>query len=59
MSDIMAFQVSLASTWTLEDFKAAIVEDVSPPPVSDVNLKVFYLLTNIHIYVYIYIYTYI
>ncbi|KAG8645716.1 pre-mRNA-processing protein 40A isoform X2 [Manihot esculenta] len=35
-------KVSLASTWTLEDFKAAIVEDVSPPPVSDVNLKIVF-----------------
>ncbi|KAF2320795.1 hypothetical protein GH714_030849 [Hevea brasiliensis] len=35
-------KVVLPSTWTLEDFKAAIVEDVSPPPVSDVNLKIVF-----------------
>ncbi|XP_057991376.1 pre-mRNA-processing protein 40A-like isoform X2 [Hevea brasiliensis] len=35
-------KVVLPSTWTLEDFKAAIVEDVSPPPISDVNLKIVF-----------------
>ncbi|XVF44953.1 hypothetical protein PTKIN_Ptkin02bG0164500 [Pterospermum kingtungense] len=35
-------KISLASTWTLEDLKAAIVEDISSPPVSDVNLKLIF-----------------
>lgn len=34
------FQVSVLSTWTLEDFKNAIAEDISSPAISDVNLKV-------------------
>ncbi|CAN0920829.1 Pre-mRNA-processing protein 40A [Linum grandiflorum] len=33
-------KVLLASTWTLEDFKAAIEQDVGSPPLSDANLQV-------------------
>ncbi|XP_059647909.1 pre-mRNA-processing protein 40A-like isoform X2 [Cornus florida] len=32
-------KISLSSTWTLEDFKAAISEEISSPPISDINLK--------------------
>ncbi|KAJ0799525.1 putative FF domain, pre-mRNA-processing factor Prp40 [Helianthus annuus] len=32
-------KVSILSTWTIEDFKNAIAEDISSQPVSDVNLK--------------------
>ncbi|KDP44546.1 hypothetical protein JCGZ_16379 [Jatropha curcas] len=35
-------KVALASTWTLEDFKVAVLEDVSHPPVSEVNLKIIF-----------------
>ncbi|XVF67412.1 hypothetical protein PTKIN_Ptkin10aG0119000 [Pterospermum kingtungense] len=35
-------KISLASTWTLEDLRAAIVEDVSSTPISDVNLKLVF-----------------
>lgn len=42
LSNILVFfQICLASTWTLEDLKAAILEDISSPPISDVNLKVY------------------
>lgn len=34
----------MASTWTLEDLKVAIIEDVGSPHISDVNLKVLYVL---------------
>ncbi|KAF2294319.1 hypothetical protein GH714_009265 [Hevea brasiliensis] len=37
-------KVALASTWTLEDFKAAIMEDISSSSVSDVNPTVSYLI---------------
>ncbi|KAF8410256.1 hypothetical protein HHK36_002781 [Tetracentron sinense] len=35
-------KITMASTWTLEDFKAAILEDVSSPPISDINLKLVF-----------------
>ncbi|KAG6789691.1 hypothetical protein POTOM_005810 [Populus tomentosa] len=35
-------KVPLASTWTLEDLKVAIVEDVGSPHISDVNLKMVF-----------------
>ncbi|KAJ9175080.1 hypothetical protein P3X46_013662 [Hevea brasiliensis] len=35
-------KVALASTWTLEDFKAAIMEDISSSSVSDVNPKIVF-----------------
>ncbi|GMJ03491.1 pre-mRNA-processing protein 40A [Hibiscus trionum] len=35
-------KISLASTWTLEDLRAAIFEDISSPPISDVNLKLIF-----------------
>uniref|UniRef100_A0A6N2MBW6 Pre-mRNA-processing protein 40A-like n=1 Tax=Salix viminalis TaxID=40686 RepID=A0A6N2MBW6_SALVM len=35
-------KVPLASTWTLEDLKVAILEDVGSPPISDVNLKMVF-----------------
>ena len=33
----------MVSSWTVEDFKAAISEDVGSSPVSDINLKVLLL----------------
>ncbi|KAF2324233.1 hypothetical protein GH714_010960 [Hevea brasiliensis] len=33
-------QITMSSTWTFEDFKAAISDDVSSPPISDINLKI-------------------
>lgn len=33
----------LSSTWTLDDFKNAITNDIGSPPVRDVNLKVLWL----------------
>ncbi|XP_022763536.1 pre-mRNA-processing protein 40A-like isoform X2 [Durio zibethinus] len=35
-------KISLASTWTLEDLRAAIAENISSPPISDVNLKLVF-----------------
>ncbi|OMO73829.1 hypothetical protein CCACVL1_17115 [Corchorus capsularis] len=35
-------KISLSSTWTLEDLRSAIVEDISSPPISDVNLKLIF-----------------
>ncbi|PNT57402.2 hypothetical protein POPTR_001G289800v4 [Populus trichocarpa] len=35
-------KVPLASTWTLEDLKVAIIEDVGSPHISDVNLKMVF-----------------
>lgn len=35
-------KITLASTWTLEDFKAVILENVVSPPISDVNLKLVF-----------------
>ncbi|KAK3011939.1 hypothetical protein RJ639_010517 [Escallonia herrerae] len=35
-------KITLASSWTLEDFKASILEDISSPPVSEFNLKLVY-----------------
>ncbi|XVF01408.1 hypothetical protein REPUB_Repub04eG0086800 [Reevesia pubescens] len=35
-------KISLASTWTLEDLRAAIAEDISSAPISDVNLKLVF-----------------
>lgn len=35
------FQITLSSAWTIEDFKAAILEDISSPVVSSINLKVY------------------
>lgn len=35
-------KITLASTWTLEDFKAAILEDVGSPPISDINTKLVF-----------------
>ncbi|MCH82958.1 pre-mRNA-processing protein 40A-like, partial [Trifolium medium] len=33
-------KISLSTTWTVEDFKSALSEHISSPPVSDSNLKV-------------------
>lgn len=33
-------QLTFLATWTFEDFKEAIIEDVGSPPISDINLKV-------------------
>ncbi|KAH9655516.1 pre-mRNA-processing protein 40A [Citrus sinensis] len=35
-------KISLSSTWTFEDFKASILEDVTSPPISDVNIKLVF-----------------
>ncbi|KAJ9186855.1 hypothetical protein P3X46_002384 [Hevea brasiliensis] len=35
-------KITMSSTWTFEDFKAAISDDVSSPPISDINLKLLY-----------------
>lgn len=35
-------KVSMSSSWTLEEFKNAIAEDISSPKVSDVNLKLVF-----------------
>ncbi|KAA8545747.1 hypothetical protein F0562_020802 [Nyssa sinensis] len=35
-------KITLSSTWTPEDFKAAILEDISYPPVSDINLRLVF-----------------
>ncbi|XP_076894676.1 pre-mRNA-processing protein 40A-like isoform X2 [Bidens hawaiensis] len=35
-------KVSILSTWTLEDFKNAVAEDLNSHPVSDVNLKLVF-----------------
>ncbi|XP_044489433.1 pre-mRNA-processing protein 40A-like [Mangifera indica] len=32
-------RITLLPTWSFEDFKASILEDVTSPPISDVNLK--------------------
>ncbi|XP_039038776.1 pre-mRNA-processing protein 40A-like [Hibiscus syriacus] len=39
---VKSTKISLASTWTLEDLRAAIFEDISSPPISDVNLKLIF-----------------
>ncbi|XP_028767229.1 pre-mRNA-processing protein 40A isoform X2 [Neltuma alba] len=35
-------KITLSSTWTLEDFKAAPLKDISSPPISDVNIKLVF-----------------
>ncbi|KAJ6896184.1 hypothetical protein NC651_022415 [Populus alba x Populus x berolinensis] len=35
-------KVPLASNWTLQNMKVAIIEDVNSPPISDVNLKMVF-----------------
>ncbi|KAJ0078058.1 hypothetical protein Patl1_37327 [Pistacia atlantica] len=35
-------RITLLSTWSFEDFKASILEDVTSPPISDVNLKLVF-----------------
>ncbi|KAK2968921.1 hypothetical protein RJ640_018613, partial [Escallonia rubra] len=35
-------KITLASSWTLEDFKASILEDINSPPVSEFNLKLVF-----------------
>ncbi|KAL5780053.1 hypothetical protein ACOSQ2_010790 [Xanthoceras sorbifolium] len=35
-------KITVASTWTFEDFKAAVLEDVGSPEISDINLKLVY-----------------
>ncbi|XP_021284433.1 pre-mRNA-processing protein 40A [Herrania umbratica] len=35
-------KITMVSTWTVEDFKAAISEDVGSLPISDINLKLVY-----------------
>ena len=33
-------QVSVASSWSLDDFKVAIMENIGSPPIPDINLMV-------------------
>ncbi|KAM7280653.1 hypothetical protein ACFE04_007787 [Oxalis oulophora] len=35
-------KITLASTWTFEDFKATMSEDIGSPPIVDTNLKLIY-----------------
>ncbi|EXB62121.1 Pre-mRNA-processing factor 40-A-like protein [Morus notabilis] len=35
-------KITLSSTWTLDDFKNAITNDIGSPPVRDVNLKLVF-----------------
>ncbi|XP_021687359.2 pre-mRNA-processing protein 40A isoform X4 [Hevea brasiliensis] len=35
-------KINLSSAWTFEDFKAALSDDVSSPPISEINLKLLY-----------------
>lgn len=35
-------KVTLSATWTLEDLKIYILEDISSPPISDVNLRLVF-----------------
>ncbi|XWS21317.1 hypothetical protein CRYUN_Cryun30bG0045300 [Craigia yunnanensis] len=35
-------KITMVSTWTVEDFKANISEDVGSSPISDINLKLVY-----------------
>ncbi|XWS24079.1 hypothetical protein CRYUN_Cryun28dG0070100 [Craigia yunnanensis] len=35
-------KITMVSTWTVEDFKAAISEDVGSSPISDITLKLVY-----------------
>ncbi|CAK7347390.1 unnamed protein product [Dovyalis caffra] len=35
-------KITVLSTWTFEDFKAAFSDDVGSPPISDINLKLLY-----------------
>ncbi|KAK0576564.1 hypothetical protein LWI29_019706 [Acer saccharum] len=35
-------KITISSTWTFEDFKAAVSEDVGSPEISDINLKLVY-----------------
>jgi hypothetical protein len=34
----------MVSTWTFEDFKGAVADDIGSPPISDINLKVLHFL---------------
>ncbi|KAL7227445.1 hypothetical protein ACSBR1_022322 [Camellia fascicularis] len=43
IKDAMKFRkIALSSTWTLEDFKSAINEDISSPQLADTNLKLVF-----------------
>lgn len=37
-------QITMVSTWTFEDFKGAVADDIGSPPISDINLKVLHFL---------------
>lgn len=40
IKDVMKLgKFTLLATWAVEDFKAAILEDIGSPPISDINLK--------------------
>ncbi|KAK6120994.1 hypothetical protein DH2020_045264 [Rehmannia glutinosa] len=38
-------KISLSTTWTLEDFKGALSKEIRSKPISDINLKVLYLMS--------------
>ncbi|KAK9166041.1 hypothetical protein Scep_001232 [Stephania cephalantha] len=35
-------KISVSSSWTFEDFKGAVTEEISSPPISEVNLKLVF-----------------
>ncbi|KAI5563702.1 hypothetical protein POPTR_014G013100v4 [Populus trichocarpa] len=35
-------KITMVSTWTFEDFKGAVADDIGSPPISDINLKLLY-----------------
>ncbi|KAJ6675961.1 PRE-MRNA-PROCESSING PROTEIN PRP40 [Salix viminalis] len=35
-------KITMVSTWTFEDFKGAVSDDIGSPPISDINLKLLY-----------------
>ncbi|KAJ8762609.1 hypothetical protein K2173_008048 [Erythroxylum novogranatense] len=35
-------KITMLSTWTFEDFRSAISDDIGSPPISDINLKLLY-----------------
>ncbi|KAK4559903.1 hypothetical protein RGQ29_008904 [Quercus rubra] len=41
IKDVMG-KLTFLATWTFEDFKEAIIEDVGSPPISDINLKLVF-----------------
>ncbi|KAK3004047.1 hypothetical protein RJ639_018359, partial [Escallonia herrerae] len=42
VSDELEKKITVVSTWTFEDFKAAILEEIGSPPLSDINLQLVF-----------------